>query len=101
MILVFTTFNNKLDAVKVGKNLLKQKLIACYNLFPIESAYWWKGKIVDDKEFLMILKTNDSNFSKVEEFIKDHHPNETPEILSLQVKSVSNKYLKWLNTEVK
>lgn len=101
MILIFTTFGKKSEAIKIGKNLLKQKLIACYNFFPIESAYWWKEKIVDEKEFLLILKTKDLNFPKIENFIKKLHTDETPEIVSLQVKSVSEKYLKWLNTEVK
>lgn len=99
MILIFTTFNKKSEAIKIGKLLLKERLIACYNLFPIESGYWWKGKIVDDKEFLMILKTKDANFSKIESFVKKHHSYKVPEIIAIKTSTVSKSYLNWLNAE--
>ena len=51
MILVLTTFQKKSEAVKIGKDLLKKRVIACYNLIPVESVYWWKGKIEEAKEF--------------------------------------------------
>ncbi|HSX19406.1 MAG TPA: divalent-cation tolerance protein CutA, partial [Candidatus Saccharimonadales bacterium] len=72
MILIFVTIHKKEDAVKIGKGLLQKKLIACYNLFPIESAYWWKGKIEENKEILMILKTKQVNFEQIETYIKEH-----------------------------
>lgn len=93
MILIFTTFNKKSEAIKIGKALLNERLIACYNLFPIESAYRWKRKIVDDKEFFMILKTEDANYKKVEDFIKKNHSYEVPEIVSINASTVSKSYL--------
>jgi periplasmic divalent cation tolerance protein len=66
MILIFTTLGNKKSAVKIGKELLRKRIIACYNLFPVEAAYRWKGKIVEVDEVLMILKTKKENFDKVE-----------------------------------
>lgn len=100
MILIFTAFNKKSEATKIGKLLLKEKLIACYNLFPIESGYWWKGKIVDDKEFLMILKTKDANFKKVEDFIKKNHSYEIPEIIAVKTEKVGKPYSEWLMGEL-
>lgn len=100
MILIFTTFGKKPEAIKIGKLLLKQRLIACYNLFPIESAYWWKSKLVDDKEFLMILKTKEANFKKIESFIKNHHTYEVPEIVAVKTSSVSKSYMDWLHEEL-
>ena len=49
MILIFTTLNKKEAAEKIGKELLRKRIIACYNLLPVESAYWWKGKIEEEK----------------------------------------------------
>mgnify|MGYP001610630265 CR=1 FL=1 len=100
MILIISAFNNKSEAAKIGKALLSEKLIACYNLFPIESGYLWKGKIVDDKEILMILKTKDKNFSKIESFIIKHHSYEVPEIVAVKATFVSKPYLNWLNSEI-
>lgn len=100
MILILSTFSNKEEARKIGKGLLKNKLIACYNLIPIESAYWWKGKIEEENEVLMIMKTNKS-FEEVEEFITEHHSYETPEIVAVEPKEVSEKYLEWINSVLK
>lgn len=95
MIIIFCTFRTREEAYKLGKELLNEKLIACYNLIPVESAYWWKGKIVDENEILMILKTNKS-FSEVERYILKHHSYETPEIIAIKPSAVTKKYLKWI-----
>ncbi|MBI2598790.1 divalent-cation tolerance protein CutA [Candidatus Curtissbacteria bacterium] len=126
MILILTTFPNKAEAVKIGDALLEKRLIACYNLFPVESAYWWhapsksqhepstnssekasakirlgKGKTVKDKEFSMIIKTKDENFKKVESFIQKNHSYEVPEIVAIKAEKVTKPYLDWLNQETK
>ena len=72
MILILSTFPNKEEAHMLGKELLNKKLIACYNLTPVESAYWWKGKIEEANEVLIVIKTNKS-FKEVEKFIIEHH----------------------------
>ncbi len=95
MILILSTFANKKEAQRIGKELLNKKLIACYNLVPVESAYWWKGKIEEANEILMIMKTN-KNFSEVEKFILEHHSYDIPEIITVEPKSVNKKYLKWI-----
>ena len=96
MILILSTFSDKEEARKIGNELLKKKLIACYNLFPAESAYWWTGKIEEANEFLMIMKTL-REFKKIEKFIAEHHSYDTPEIIAIEPKSVNDKYLKWIN----
>lgn len=101
MILIFTTFHKKGDAQKIGKALLAQRLIGCYNLFPIESAYWWKGKIENDKEILMILKTKAANFKKIESYIHKHSGYEVPEITAVKASQVNRPYLDWLESEIK
>lgn len=101
MIIIITTLHKKQDAHKIGKGLLKERIIVCYNLYPIESAYWWKGKILDETETLMIMKTKKNNFKKAEEYIKDHSGYEVPEVIALDVAKVNTPYLNWLNSEVK
>lgn len=97
MILILSTFPNKEEAHKVGKELLNKKLIACYNLTSIESAYWWKGKIEEVNEVLMIMKSN-KKFSEVEKFILEHHTYDIPEIVELKPSSVTEKYLEWIKS---
>ena len=100
MIIIFTTFHKTTDALKIGQALLKHRLIACYNFFPVESAYWWQGKIEDAKEILMILKTRETNFSKIESYVKKHSGYEVPEIVAVKTAKVNSSYLAWLNKEL-
>jgi len=101
MIFIFATLNNKKTAEKIGRELLKKRIIACYNLFPIESAYWWKGKIAQEKEILVILKTRKENFEKVESYLKKHSGYETPEVVAVEPSRISKPYLDWIHSEAK
>ena len=101
MILVLTTLSKKEAAVKIGRDLLKKRVIACYNLLPIESAYWWKGRITEENEVLAILKTKDENFEKVKSHLKKHSGYETPEVVAIEASKVNKSYLNWIYTETK
>ena len=82
---------------EIGERLVKKKLAACVNIFPIESIYHWQGKIVKDKEFAAIIKTRRENFKKIEKFILENHSYDTPCILEIPIGRVTKKYLNWLN----
>ena len=101
MIIVVTTIHKKEDAVKIGKGLLKERFIACYNLFPVESAYWWKGNIEEENETLIFIKTRKENFEKVEGYIKTHSGYEVPEVIGITPDKVNSPYLKWIIEETR
>lgn len=97
MIFVYSTFPNKKGTKKIGEELVKRKLAGCVNVFPIDSIYFWQGKIIKDREFAAIIKTEKENFKKVEKFILENHSYETPCILEIPIGRVSKKYLNWLS----
>ena len=98
MVLAYITCKDKKEAVKISMHLLKKRLIACSNMFPINSLYWWKDKIVNDKEFVIIAKTTEKNFKILEKEVKKIHSYEIPAIL--RIKADANKdYLKWVKKE--
>ncbi len=101
MVLILTTFHKKIQAVKIGKGLLKARLIVCYNLLPVESRYWWKGKLTSQNEIIMILKTQAKNFKKIEDYIKKYSEYEVPEVVGIRASRVNKPYLNWLNSETK
>jgi periplasmic divalent cation tolerance protein len=101
MIFIYSTFPNKKEAKKIGERLVQKKLAACVNIFPIESIYSWKGKIVKDKEFGAIIKTKKGNFKKVEKFILENHSYDTPCILEIPIGRATKRYLNWLNQWLK
>jgi len=77
--------------------LVKNKLVVCLNIFPVESIYFWKDKIIKDKEFAAIFKTKKENFEKVEKFILKNHSYDTPCIIEIPAGRVTKKYLSWLD----
>ena len=100
MIFVYSTFPNKNIAKRVGERLVRKKLAACCNIFPMDSIYSWREKIVEEKEFAVIIKTRKENFKKIEKFILESHPDDTPCILEIPINRVTARYLQWLNKNV-
>jgi periplasmic divalent cation tolerance protein len=99
-IVIYITHKNKAEARKVAESLLRERLIACVNYFPIESSYWWKGKIVTAKEIVTLVKTKKENWAKVKKAVEAIHPYETPCIMKLDVES-NLSYSKWIADETK
>lgn len=94
---VLTTFANMDDAKIVIDHLLSKELAACIQCFPIQSYYTWKGKVENDNEIALFIKTKSDVFERVESEIKANHPYETPEIILIPIKNGSAEYLGWMN----
>ena len=99
MIFIYSIFPNKKAAKRVGKRLVRKRLAACVNIFPMDLIYSWREKIVKEKGVAVIIKTRKENFKKIEKFILKNHPDETPCILEMPINRVTKKYLHWLNKE--
>lgn len=99
-ILIYITHKNMREARRVGEALLKNRLIACVNYFPIESTYWWKGKIENDKEIVSLMKTRTSHWAKVKKAVEAIHPYEVPCIMKLTLEA-NKSYTDWIHSETK
>jgi len=100
MIFIYTACKGKEEAKKIAKYLLDKKLVACVNMFPITSMYSWGGKLAEEDEFVLLLKTKKENYSAVKEEIEKIHSYDVPCIAKLDVK-FNEKYEKWLFGELK
>ncbi|MCD6550293.1 divalent-cation tolerance protein CutA [bacterium] len=98
-IFIYITNPTKTEAGRIAKHLLKKRLIACANIFPIESFYWWKGKITNENEYVLIAKTTENNFEKVKIEVEKIHSYTIPCIIKIHVSS-NKKYFNWLKGEV-
>jgi len=99
MILTYITCKEKSEARKISEHLLKKRLIACANIFPIESMYWWEDKINEEKEFVVIAKTLEEKFDEMKGEIKKVHSYEVPCILKIEVEA-NEEFLEWVEGEV-
>jgi periplasmic divalent cation tolerance protein len=97
-IIVFMTAATKQEAKKIVSALLDKHLIACANILgPVDSEFWWRGKIDKAKEFLVLMKSDEKLFEKLSKTIKETHSYEVPEILALPIIKGWAPYLEWLN----
>jgi periplasmic divalent cation tolerance protein len=85
---------------KISLHLLKKRLVACLNAFPVRSMYRWKGKIEKTSEVVLILKTVEKNYAKVEKEIKKLHPYSVPFIAKIKM-DLNKEYAEWINSELK
>lgn len=95
--LIYIIAPNKKETKRIAGILVKEKLAACVNIFPIESVYRWRGKIEKEKEVGMFVKTKKKLVEKVIKRVKELHSYETPCIISLPIEKGEQKFLKWID----
>lgn len=101
MILVYITNPDKKTALKISRHLLEKKLIGCANIFKIQSLYWWQGKVKNSGEYVILVKTIDKNYSKIQKEIYKIHPYKIPCIMKFKVNKINKDYLNWLANNIK
>jgi periplasmic divalent cation tolerance protein len=101
-IVVLVTCGSEEEALKIANALVEDRLAACVNLVaPIRSIYRWEGKIWDEKEWLLIIKTQKHRFEELEKKVKSLHSYSVPEIISLSITEGSSAYLSWIRENTK
>ena len=99
LVILVTTVNQE-EAVRIGKEMVNAKLAACANVIPsIQSIYRWDGKVVQEEEVLLILKSVKPRYRALEKAIKAMHTYEIPEIIALPVKEGFDRYIGWVGRE--
>ncbi|HEX2717126.1 MAG TPA: divalent-cation tolerance protein CutA, partial [Gemmatimonadaceae bacterium] len=99
-IVVLTTVASAEEGVALVRSLLERRLIACGTLMPgARSLYRWKGKIADEQETIVLLKTRAARIEGLRTAFGDLHPYKVPELLALPVSAGLDKYLEWIEGE--
>jgi periplasmic divalent cation tolerance protein len=99
---VLVTCGSEEEGLKIAQALVEERLAACVNLLsPVRSIYRWEGKIWDEREWLLIIKTQKERFQNIEKRVKSLHSYSTPEIIGLPIVEGSSSYLQWLGEMTK
>jgi len=101
-IVVLVTAANRTEAEQIGQSLVEKKLAACCNIIePIFSIFHWEGKICQENEVLLIIKSIKNRFDDILTEVKKLHSYTTPEIIALPIIAGSEDYLNWIELETK
>ncbi len=101
-IVILVTTSSKREGRKIARHLVEERLAACVNISqPIQSIYRWEGKLQDDKEYLLQIKSTRDLFPEVRKAIQSTHSYKIPEIICLPIVDGSAEYLNWLGESVK
>lgn len=101
IIIVFVTVPGLREGSRISRAILKSRLAACVNVIPgVQSMYQWEGKIVRDKEAMLVMKTTRLRYRELEQKIKKLHPYEVPEVIAIPLICGSSQYIEWVTREV-
>jgi periplasmic divalent cation tolerance protein len=100
-IVVLVTASGTRQARKIARTLVEERLAACANLVaPVQSVYRWKGKVAEDRECLMIIKTTRGKFEALRACVERLHSYSVPEVIALPIVDGASNYLDWITASV-
>ena len=96
-IVVMVTGGSAAECKRIARRLLEKRLVACVNLLPrMRSLYRWEGKIADEPEYLMLLKSTRELFPELRKEVEKHHSYSVPEVIALPIIDGAPNYLNWV-----
>ena len=102
IIQIITTSNDRDLMEKIGRDLVKKRLVACAQISgPVQSIYQWKGAVEEAQEWFLFMKSKDSLYPAIEAEIRQQHSYEVPEIIVTDIERGLTGYLDWVVSETK
>jgi len=96
-VVILVTAGSEAEAELIAKALVEEQLAACVNILsPIRSVYRWEGKVSDDREWLLLIKTRAERFAAIEDKVKALHSYQVPEVIALPIVAGAEGYMRWL-----
>jgi periplasmic divalent cation tolerance protein len=87
-------------ALRIARALVDERLVACVNVLPgVASVYRWQGRVQEDSEVLLVMKTQAQRLPALTERVAALHPYEVPEVLALAASEVAGPYAAWVRAE--
>tara|TARA_X000000950_G_scaffold15752_1_gene17102 strand:- start:281 stop:613 length:333 start_codon:yes stop_codon:yes gene_type:complete len=101
LIIIKTTVKNKVTRDNIINELIQNDYVSCINVIEnVFSHYKWQGKVENEEEDILLIKTMKRNEKLVYEVIRVIHDYETPEIITIAINNIDSSYLNWANETV-
>jgi periplasmic divalent cation tolerance protein len=96
-VIAYITAKDKAQALSIGRILVEERLAACVNVIDgMTSIYRWEGRICEDGEAILIVKTSAEKFEALTERVKQLHTYTCPCVVSIPIIGGNPAYLEWL-----
>ncbi len=97
-VVVLVTVSSKDEGLKIARELVQRRLVACVNIIDgVHSVFFWEGKVDEAKEALLVIKTRLDKLNDVIACVKSLHSYQVPEIIALPIVYGLESYLKWID----
>ncbi len=101
-IIALTTVPDEETGQAIALDIVGRRLAACVNVLPPgRSFFWWEGRVTEEHECLLVIKTRAELVGELEKILKALHPYKVPELVTLAIDQGSADYLDWLNKETR
>ena len=105
IIWIFVNSNTSREANKIGRQLLTERLIACYSLIPkLENVYYWpagSGKLERNRGPQLVLETLPRYYSKITKRVRQLHSDQVPFIGKVVIDAVNGDFYRWMKQELR
>ncbi len=98
--LIYVTTSSDEEARRIGAAVVAERLAACANLLPaITSLFWWEGRVQEDREVAIILKTRADLVARLTDRVRELHSYECPCVVALPIAGGNQAFLDWIVAE--
>jgi periplasmic divalent cation tolerance protein len=94
--LILVSCGSDNEAREIARELVASGHAAGVQIFPISSVYRWKGEVVEDAEWLLVIKTTTERYDQVEATVLEMHSYEVPQVIMIGIDRGHPPYLFWL-----
>jgi periplasmic divalent cation tolerance protein len=101
-VIVLTTVGADFDPKPLARELVEARLAACVNIIPaVQSVYRWEGKVAEEGEQLLLIKTVDERLDELQAKLFERHPYEVPEFAVMTIDEIRGAWREWLLESVR
>lgn len=97
-LIVYTTCPDEETARTISRRVVAERLAACVHRQPAgASVFEWEGRIEEEEEILLVIKTKEKLYDRLESAVLQAHPYDVPEIIAVSIDNGLPSYLRWID----
>jgi periplasmic divalent cation tolerance protein len=98
--MVYVTASSRAEALQLGRALVEARLAACANVLDgMTAIYHWNGKLQEEDEAVLILKTTADLIDALTARLRELHSYDLPCVVAWKIETGHAPYLDWVRAE--